>query len=762
MGLDTLVRWLAPDAAPGAYNDWQLVSGASFSDTALAVGAGLLVLAVLLSAIGLGRLPLRQRVPLIVLRVAVGVVVALILLEPTIELRAVSRVRSRVAVLLDGSRSMDLAARGGTRAERVAQHLEENASVLEGVGRRSILEWHAFDERSRPLEGPPQEMPTDGRRTDLLRALGDVSWQGAGRELGAIVLYSDGSDTEGLTVERARREAASLGVPIYTVGFGDDSAAPDLAIRRVPADDFAFVHNTVTLDVDLEARGLDLASVDVTLEHEGRLLQTKNVRFEGGRAHVMFEIKPRTIGKQVYRVSVPVQAGEAVDSNNEKSVVLKVIRDRIRILQVAGRPSWDQRYLRELLKRNPSVDLISFFILRSTTDLQKASQDELALIPFPVHELFTEELETFDVVIYQNFSYRPYRMDRYLPNIRDYVLRGGSFLMVGGDQSFEDGWYAGTAIAQILPVQLGGALAWDPAPFRPRLTEEGRRHPITRIGEPGEPPEAVFQRLPELEGMNPSLGLSPGASALLTHPSLPGNPPLVALREVGEGRTFSVATDALWFWRFVAVGDGSAGREYDRFWGNALRWLIRDPELDRVRVRVDRSVALLGDPINVEVQVLGPDYRPLGEAEVLTELVRVSGDPAQPLPEARSVATGPEGTALVRFEDVPPGTYVVRAEAVHEGAKVGEAREPLIVEAADVELLAPFPRPEIMEALAQASGGRFVTVDDPLPELAHEDARRVEVDRSRRVPIWDTFPMLGLLVVLAGAEWWWRRRVGLL
>ena len=765
MGLDSLVQWLAPDAAPGAYNDWRLVSGAGWSDQVILVGFILLGLALVLSMMGLWRVPLRRRLFLITLRMVVGGIVAFVVLEPAVELRAISRVRSRIAILIDASRSMDLAAKGGTRAERVTQHLKDNLEGLQSLEKKATLEWHVFDERSRPIEGQPQELIPSGRSTDIVRALREVSWQGAGRELGAVIVYSDGTDTEGLTEATARREAASLGLPIYTIGFGDDSAAPDLAIRRIPAQDFAFVHNTVTIDVDLEVRGLRLNEVGVTLKHEGRILQTKNVRFEDGRGHVSFEFMPRNIGKQVYQVSVPVQAEETVKSNNQRSIVLKVIRDRVRVLQVAGRPSWDQRFLRELLKRNPNVDLISFFILRSTTDLQKASQDELALIPFPVHELFTEELDTFDVVIYQNFSYRPYRMDRYLPNVRDYVLKGGGFMMIGGNQSFEDGWYAGTALEDILPVRLGGAMRWDSASFRPRLTREGRVHPITNIGEAGEPLDSAFRRLPELQGMNPNLGLMPGASALLTHPSLPGNPPVVAVREVSKGRSLAVSTDSLWFWRFVAVASGGAGREFDRFWSNALRWLIRDPDLERVRLRVERSVVLLGDPVSTEVEVLGPDYRPLAGVEVVSELVRVSSSSrsSAPLPEGRSLRTGPEGTAMIRFEDVPPGTYMVRAEALESnGRSIGEAREPLIVEAADVEVQAPFPRPGILRSLSEGSGGDYADIEERLPDIDIQDHRRVEVDRSRRVSIWDTYPIFLVLVFLAGAEWWGRRRAGLL
>lgn len=764
MSFDDFARWMAPDAAPGAYNDWRLISGAGWSSGVAYVSVALLVLALVLSFWGLRRLAWSQRGPLLFLRLLAGLLVLFLLFEPAIELRAISRVRSRVAVMIDSSRSMDLATQSGTRIGLALKHLKNNEYKLRRLEQKATLEWHLFDERSRPVKGLPEALEPRGRNTDLIRALREVSWQGAGRELGAIIIYSDGTDTEGLTPTNAYREAKDMGIPIYTVGFGDEAAAPDLAVRRIPSQDFAFVHNTVELDVEFESRGLNISEVDASLKHEERILQTKLVKFENGRGRVSFSFKPRNIGKQVFQVSVPVQAGETVKSNNQRSIVLKVIRDRIRVLQVAGRPSWDQRFLRELLKRDPNVDLISFFILRSVTDLQKASQDELALIPFPVHELFTEELDTFDVVIYQNFSYRPYRMDRFLPNLRDYVLQGGGFMMIGGNQSFEDGWYANTALADILPVRLGGAMPWDPATFRPRLTADGRVHPITSIADAGEPLEVAFNRLPELQGMNANLGLMPDASALLTHPSLPGNPPLVAVREIGEGRSLSVGTDSLWFWRFLGVGQGGSGREFDRFWSNALRWLIRDPDLERVRLRVERSVVLLGDAASVEVEVLGSDYRPVSDVDVTVDLVRVSLDPSSPeLPPKERVRTGAEGTALARFEGVPPGTYMIRAEAVaQDGHRIGEAKEPLIVEAADVELQSPFPRPDLLQALADGSEGQYADISESLPDIGVRDQRRIEVDRSRRIPIWDSYLFFLLLLVLAGLEWWQRRRVGLL
>lgn len=766
MGLDALIAWLAPDAAPGAYNDWRLVSEHPVDGLRLGVVLLAALLALGLSAWGLRRLPWRVRARLVALRTLGVLAVAVVFLEPTIELRALSRVRARVAVLLDSSGSMALATPGGTRADRVRRHVEANADRFDALGRRATLEWHAFDSRLRAAEAPPWDDEASpepvGRRTDLARALEEVSWRGSGRELGAVIVYTDAADTEGLTEVRAAALGERIGAPVYVIGFDEDASAPDLAIRRVPTDDFAFVHKPVKLEVLLEVQGLALDEVSVILEHDGKLVQTKPARFRNGTARVEFEVVPRQIGKQVYRVSVPVQAGEAVKANNQKSVVLDVIRDRIRVLQVAGRPSWDQRFLRELLERDPSVDLISFFILRSMTDIQRASQDELALIPFPIRELFTEEIDTFDVVIYQNFSYRPYGMERYLRSVAGYVRRGGGFLMVGGDQSFEDGWYAETPVGEILPVRLGGAQPWDPAAFSPRLTEEGRLHPITRIAGPGEPTAQAYRRLPPLEGMNASLGLAPGASALLRHPSLPGNPPVVAVREVDRGRVLSVATDSTWFWRFVSVGDGGAGREYQRMWSNALRWLVRDPDLDRVRLRLDRSVVLNGGAVEATVEVLGADYRPVEGARVSVGIVGTGADRPARIPDGQVLESGPGGLAVHRFTDLAPGTYRVEVEARADGRSLGRASEPLIVEAADLERRAPFPRPGIGRALADGSGGAFVDVGEPLPEVELGDSRRVEVNRSRRIPIWDGLPVLILLLLILGAEWWSRRRAGVL
>ena len=158
---------------------------------------------------------------------------------------------------------------------------------------------------------------------------------------------------------------------------------------------------------------------------------------------------------------------------------------------------------------------------------------------------------------------------------------------------------------------------------------------------------------------------------------------------------------------------------------------------------------------------MGADYRGETDARVDAQLIQLDSGREKVL-KNMSLKANKEGKLILNFGKLEPGNYSLRSQAFSKDQKIGSAEEPLIVEAAETELQSPFPRSDLLKALAQSSGGEYNDVDQSLPTIEIKDPRRVEINRTRQVPIWDTGIILTVFLALMGLQWWLRRRWGLM
>ncbi|HWE25951.1 MAG TPA: glutamine amidotransferase [Myxococcales bacterium] len=756
-----------------SYNAWRLTSLSTLPGWAIALACAGLCAALWLSFRGIRAEPsaLRRRV-LIALRATAALLLFVLLLEPGVELRAESRVRARIALLLDTSRSMRFPAapNGPSRAEAMLGWLKARLPDLSVLAARFQVDVYGFDKEVQPQDADKlaasvaqADQVAQGPATDIVGALTSAAAAGTGgRPLAGLVVASDGADNaelvEGMTPQ-ATTELQKLGAPVFALPVGAQ-AVKDLAIDKVVVDDFAFVRNQVTVDVTVSARGFPATDVPVVVKREGQIVAQKTVHVGSGvqRAETKLSFIPDRTGKFAFEVAAPVYEGEALAQNNSRSFVLKVIRDRVRVVLVVGRPSWDVRFLRQLLKRDPNVDLISFFILRTPGDDTRSSQDELSLIPFPTQEIFQEQLKTFDLVIFQDFGNRPwYHLSQYLDGIANYVREGGALAVIGGEQALSASDFGGTAIDSILPVNLTlSGPPVDETPAQVRLTEAGKRHPMTELVPGLTANEHAWARLPQLPGLNSVASVKDDSQTLLV--SQDGRPVLV-VGEVGRGRTLALTTDASWYWSFVAAGQELGPRAYETFWHSAIRWLVRDPALTPMRVAAEKtSFDPAGELPALDVQVRGSDYGAAAGAQLKAQLS--SADDATQRPAGQAVA-GPDGTARLTLPQLPPGAYkaVVTAKRP-DGAPVGEAEEAFVVQPSGAEMLQPAPRPDLLRAIADVTRGKLIEDGDRLDALPFRDPQRVEVGQRKSRPLWDRWGVLAALCCIVGAEWTLRRRWG--
>jgi uncharacterized membrane protein len=731
-------------------------AGWSFSEDLSSVGM-VVVAAVSFIAVALlaWELRYRERLGLAVTITGVGSVVALALavLRPVLIESRGSLVGPKVLVLVDQSRRMELPSDGERSRHAVAlealaqlqRHFEEARLEVFGFGDDEI-EPLANDEGTRVLRA------TD---SDLVAALRRAREQST-EQPRAVVVISDGRLTrpgEDATNDSLRAALGEGEVPVHTVSVAERTR-PDAAVRKVQTAGAAVAHQPLALNVELACvGGLDCGSMPVRVRELRKdsapaVLASGRADFTGDTAVIQLRITLERAGARVVQVAIDGPPGDEIPENNQRFLAFDVARDRVRLLHVAGRPTYDVRALRMWLKSDESVDLIAFFILRTRTDETLAPDTELALIPFPVDELFTKHLPSFDAVVIQDIDAVEYKLANYLDGLATYVESGGGLIMVGGESSFLGGQYAGTALERVLPVELPerSEKFFDLADFVPRFTPAGRAAPILRGLH-----DLFGDDLPQLPGANILGAPRPGSIVLWEHPELTvggGAMPILAIGEAGDGRAVALGVDGTHRLAFSERAADVGGRSYGAMWDGLLGWLMRDPRYEPARVSLQRP-CVAGQPVMLEVvRIPGMD----GDIEiVLQRLGSTVGEP-----KAFSIQHPPPGVVEVAIGELDAGGYVART-------RVGAApptRFDFACEKGGEAWSDSRPDQERLAGIARAGQGQFVTagrVDElPLPR-----ATRVAAERhvSPMLPPWAWSLMASLLL---GAHWLARRRGGLI
>jgi uncharacterized membrane protein len=728
--------------------------------------AGVLAVLLVLVSLGLMAVEMRRRERGGVAIAASGLLALLALLAAVLRpVRIAAResvVGARVVVLADASRSMALKDGGRTRREARDKALES----LGRLGKDARLLVLGFgDGAPQPLALGDGAADANARapRSDLAAALRALAVAPDERPA-AIVVVSDGrldDPPEDASPATLKALTDAMHVPVHVVATTRDAPA-DASVRRVAAAGAAVAHVPLPLRVEIGcAGGLSCDELTVTareLREDGppALLATGLAHLKDGKGTLDLTVTLERAGSRILEIAITPPGGDTIPENDRRLVTFNVARERVRVLHVAGRPTNDTRALRQWLKSDASVDVVAFFILRTPADNPQAMQEDLALIPFPVDELFNDHLPSFDAVVLQDFDAQPYGLEKHLPALAKYVKSGGGLIMVGGPNSFVAGGYAGTAIADVLPVGLDaspGSTAADTAPFVPQTSEQGRAAPLL-----GPLRGVVGDELPQVPGANVLGDVRAGGVVLWTHPTRTtksGAPmPVLAIGDIGDGRTIAMGIDGGWLLEFSALGARTSGRGHGALWDGLLGWLMRDPRFEPAQLELAGGCTG-GLPTAVRAHLLPAS--PGGKPDMVTlDVARLDKQGAPVHLSAPRPATGAtDPTVELTIPPLEAGGFAARMRVGSGPA----TRRDFACEAGGDEWADSRPDPDRLRALATAAGGTFAWADDlttlPLPKPTVVSAERHVVPVA---PPW----FWTLVAALAfGAHWFARRRSGL-
>ncbi len=703
----------------------------------------------------------RLRTLLFALRAASIALLALLLLDPVLARWRERRVPPRVPVLLDASLSMALpfpdstaSASGAapTRADRLADALDgRGARILRDLERGARVETFRFGDGITRLawENPREEIAPIEDRTNLSRALDDAVGDDA-RTTGAILLFSDGAHNVGAD---PRETARRLGVPVFAVGVGSAGAVSDVSVFEIEASTVAYVDNRVPVVAKLRARGDPVPGAKVYLREGNAVRASARVDLPGGgvEREVTMHYTPKREGLRRYRVQTPAVPGEISEENNEQLIAVRVLEEKMRVLLVAGRPSFELTFLKRALESDVSLEVTPVILsLEHLPGRLGAGGDGFPESYAPLAE--------FDLVVLLDVAGRGLSSSRAAMIARYVEERGGALFLVGGAPSFE---LEGGPLADLAPLRTSSPARSTTGTIAAGLTDVGRAHPVTRLDADPAANARIWESLPPLDEVPQRPALGAGARVLVEGTSGRGEPlPLLVTREGRRGRVLAWAGGPYWRWELYPWGQGRSGEPYRRLVSRSVRWLVSRDELKQVSIRPSQTIFDGAEPPSFQGQVLDDDYRPVAGADVRVTVKGPLGTPEETTRELSLVDLG-EGRFEGRAPGLPPGDYVVDGRAAKGEALLGEDRSEMTVTPYRRELEDPAPDFEILREIARQSGGAFLPLGeiDRLPgamKLESVAERSVRETPLRENP-WAFAALLGFL----GTEWAMRKRRGL-
>lgn len=703
-----------------------------------------------------------------------AVVLALIvfpLLEPVLIMPDVIPDENFVAVVVDASESMRIQDEAGG-ADRLSQAgsllFQEDQGIAAGLSDVFNVRYYAFDDQARRVDSV-QHVGADGESTNISQVLDRVISDFNGVPLSGLVLMTDGGDNSTDVPLNQAEQLRAMNVPMHIVGMGQESFAQEREILEATAT--RSVEETTGAEIEVKVRSWDEAPAPVTfglyLGDDRVFSTTRTIKGEGKIDQFTFFFEPEGQRADEYVLKIDEAEAELNTQNNAASVLIDTRKDTLGVLFLEGGLRPEFKFIKRALEDDQVIDVASVARTGPAQYYRQVSKNpELLAGGFPVSK---EALFQYKAVVIGDIEASAFSLDQ-LQMLEEFVrVRGGGLIMLGGLQTYAEGDYFNTTIADMLPLTIdpGRRTVVPPVFSRPEAEPEaqgfkftptsvGLESPILKLSSESETNFNLWTEMPGLTSINYLGRVKPGAVILAekVEDDFGSSEPLLAVQRYGKGRTAALTTASTWRWQMHLP---SEDRRHERFWRQMVRWLVASAP-DRVNVDIGNARIAPGDEVPLTVDVYDEAFAAVGEAVVRGYVT----DPFGGIQEVElQEDLTKEGSYLATFVPQALGVYRLDVEV-----QVGELRmfakpESFLTQPSGREFRDATLKREFLERLAGASGGAYYASSDVSAIPANLRNRRTNTSIYRSEYLWDMPVLWGLVLLLLSVEWVYRRRKGL-
>lgn len=681
------------------------------------------------------------------LQTALVALLLLLLWHPALSVATLRPQQNVVTVLFDHSRSMALTDQGGSTRLAQAQKVWRD-SLAQPLTSRFQVRAYEFGKQLERVADPAKLQP-DSPATHIGDTLNQVATEASNLPVGAVVLMTDGSDNSGGVDAETIAHIRQARVPIYTVGFGRETPVNDLEIGDVSLPTRALQQSRLSAQVTFRQFGFAgrkthisvhdagkvISSQEVTLGPDG-VSQTENVVFNAGAA-----------GPRAVQITVDPVGGEENTANNTLTRLVNVSGRKARILYVEGEPRWEYKFLRRAVEDDGSLEIVS--MLRTTPNKiyrqGVAGANELES-GFPSK---AEELFTYDGLIIGSVEanyFTPVQQDL----IRQFAdRRGGGVLFLAGRFAFNEGGYAKSPIAEILPVHLtSGQQTFHRDYVSADLTRAGRESVICRLEEGRERSAERWKKMPQMANYQVLGDAKPGAVTLM-EVLAPGSHrlPLLVTENFGRGRTAVLASAGTWRWQ---MSQPVADMTHEIYWRQLLRWLVTETP-GPVLASTPRQVLSDETKVRLRVEVRDKTFQPVANARIEAHIVGPENLSDMVM---LSPVTSEEGVYTADYTAEKQGSYLAEISGGAAGSDVVMFRR----EDGTAETFRTTQNKELLQKLSEQTGGKYYTASEARRIAEQINFSDAGITTSQTLDLWD-MPIVFLLALsLRATEWLLRRK----
>ena len=582
-------------------------------------------------------------------------------------------------IVVDQSPSQSLGDRTKATADTHAA-LSKALAALPGVNVRVVN-----------VGGDHQGVAADG--THIFNSIDDALSDVPRNRLGGVFIATDGQ------VHDKIADNYTLGdnVPVHALISGKASEYD----RRVEIEEgprFGLVSQKQNIKFRVIHEGTmpnAAAKVPVSILLDGKLTTTQMVT-PGQTATVSIDITHA--GQNIVEIKAESASGEVTEVNNRIVTSVEGIHEKLKVLIISGSPNPNTRMWRSMLKSDPDVDSVHFMVQRLPEQLDDTPREEMSLMPFPMNEVFAENLGKFNLIVLDNYESRNLLSNDYLENIVKYVKGGGALLVASGPE------YAGaesifkTPLAAVLPAEPTGQVT--ERDFTPRISERGQRHPVMR-GLDGA--NASGESKPTWGSWYRSVDVKTPAGDVVMEGA--DKKPLLILSHQEKGRVAMLNTDSTWRWERGYASKGP----YASLLLQTSHWLMKNPALEEEALRVSQQKR----DIVVEQQTMGDKSTPV--------TIR--------MPSGKTLTVTPEVSAPGLWQAKVPATEM-GFYSVEQGGKYPRTAFVNVGPDNAREYAATISTPDILKPLVTRTGGLVARMTDTAGNLTTPKLQAVTVDKK--------------------------------